>query len=280
MSPSWTVEGMPQGKALDLMEAAPALGRGARVEGSNDVAAVEGSDVVVLTAGLPRKPGMSREELLERNAEIVGPVAERVGALAPDCVLLTVSNPLDVMTYLAWKRTGFAPERVVGMAGVLDASRFACFVAMELGLSPADVRATVLGGHGDSMLLPPRYCSVSGIPVTELLPPETLDRLVERARTGGAEIVSLLKTGSAYYAPSAAVFAMVEAILSARSRIFCASAYLDGQYGLSDLYIGVPVRLGAGGVEEVIELPLERDELAALRRSADKVREGIHALGA
>ena len=273
------VEGMPQGKALDLVEAAPALGAGAGVTGSNDVAAVAGSDIVVLTAGLPRKPGMSREELLGKNADIVGPLAEQIAQHAPDCVLVTVSNPLDIMTQLAWKRTGFPSERVVGMAGVLDASRFASFVAMELGIAPNDVRATCLGGHGDSMLLVPRYSSVSGIPVTELIPEDRLAELVDRARTGGAEIVGLLKTGSAYYAPAASVFAMVEAILTDQKRIFCASAHLTGQYGLDDICVGVPVKLGAKGVEEIIELALSDDELAALRASAAKVRAGVTALG-
>jgi malate dehydrogenase len=273
------VEGMPQGKALDILESAPSLGVGAEVEGSNDVSAIAHSDVVVLTAGFPRRPGMSREDLLKKNADIVGPLAEQIGRHAPKAILVVVSNPLDIMTHLAWRKSGFRPSRVVGMAGLLDASRFACFVAQELGIAPQDVRATVLGGHGDSMLLLPRYSSVSGIPVTDLMGPDRLTQLMERARRGGAEIVSLLKTGSAYYAPSASVFAMVEAILTDRRRIFCASAYLHGEYGLKDIFIGVPVILGARGVEKRIELPLNEKELATLRASAEKIREGIRELG-
>ena len=274
------VEGMPQGKALDMMQSAPALGGPARgIEGSNDIAAIKGSDVVVLTAGFPRKPGMSREELLQKNADIVGPLSQKVGQYAPDCIFVTVSNPLDIMTCLAWKRSGLDSNRVVGMAGVLDASRFAFFVAQELGVSSQDIRATVLGGHGDSMLLLPRYSTVSGIPVTELIPQERLAQIIERARNGGAEIVSLLKTGSAYYAPSASVFAMIEAILTGRSRILCASAYLKGEYGLKDIFIGVPVKLGAKGVEETIQLKLDEKEQAALEASADVIRQGIRQLG-
>jgi malate dehydrogenase len=273
------IEGMPQGKALDIMQSAPALGGGAHVEGSNDVAAIKGSDVVVLTAGFPRKPGMTREELLQKNADIVGPLSERVGQYAPHCIFVTVSNPLDIMTYLAWKRSGLDSSRVVGMAGVLDAARFALFVAQELGVAAQDIRATVLGGHGDAMLLLPRYSTVSGIPVTELIPPERLSQIVERARNGGAEIVSLLKTGSAYYAPSASVFAMVEAILTGRSRILCASAYLKGEYGLKDIFIGVPVKLGAKGVEKIVPLRLDDKEQAALKASADVIRQGIRQLG-
>ena len=273
------VEGMPQGKALDIMQSAPALGLGAEIEGSNDLSAVVGSDVVVLTAGFPRKPGMTREELLQKNADIVGPLSEKVGQYAPNCVFVTVSNPLDIMTYLAWERCGFDPSRVVGMAGVLDAARFASFVAQELGVSSQDIRATVLGGHGDAMLLLPRYSTVSGIPVTELMPPERLGRIVERARNGGAEIVSLLKTGSAYYAPSASVFAMVEAILTNRSRILCASAHLKGEYGLKDIFIGVPVKLGATGVEKIIQLNLDEKEQTALKASAGVIRQGLKQLG-
>jgi malate dehydrogenase len=272
------VEGMPQGKALDMIQSMSLLCRGADVRGSNDPSTIADSRVVVLTAGFPRKPGMSRDELLARNAEIVEPAAEHVRRFAPNSVLVVVTNPLDVMTYLAWKRTGFAPERVVGMAGVLDAARFASVVAVELGISPQDVRCTILGGHGDSMLLLPRYSSVSGIPITELVPAPRLKELVERARSGGAEIVSLLKTGSAFYAPSASVAMMVEAILTDRKRILCASAHLHGQYGLDDIFIGVPVRLGAGGVERIIELPLEKQEMASLRASADQIRSAIKAL--
>ncbi len=273
------IEGMPQGKALDIMQSAPALGGGAKVEGSNDVAAIRGSDVVVLTAGFPRKPGMTREELLQKNADIVGSLSEKVGQYAPNSIFVTVSNPLDIMTYLAWKRSGLDASRVVGMAGVLDAARFAMFVAQELGISSQDVRATVLGGHGDSMLLLPRYSTVSGISVTDLIAQDKLSQIIERARNGGAEIVSLLKTGSAYYAPSASVFAMVEAILTNRSRILCASAYLNGEYGLKDIFIGVPVKLGAKGVEQIVQLTLDDKEEAALKSSAEVIRQGIKQLG-
>lgn len=272
------VEGMPQGKALDLMQSSPAIGRGATIEGANDLAAAADSDLVVVTAGLPRKPGMSREELLTANADIVAPIAEKLAEIAPESIIVVVSNPLDIMTCLAWKKTGFPSERVMGMAGVLDASRFACFVAQELGICADDVRATVLGGHGDSMVLLPRYSSVSGIPLPDLIPADRLNELVERARNGGAEIVSLLKTGSAYYAPSASVYAMVESILLDRRRIFCASALMEGQYGLEDVYIGAPVTLGTGGVEEIIELKLTEDESAALRKSADVVKNGVETL--
>ena len=273
------IEGMPQGKALDLAEAAPVLGADAALAGSNDLADVAGSDVVVITAGLPRKPGMSRDDLLKKNAAIVGGVVDAVKQHAPDSILVIVSNPLDVMTYLAWKRSGFPRERVVGMAGVLDSARFACFIAEELGVSTKDIRAMVLGGHGDSMVPLPRYTCVSGIPVTDLIAADRLEALIERTRNGGAEIVSLLKTGSAFYAPSASVAAMVAAILKDEKRILPACVVLQGEYGLNDLCAGVPVKLGAGGVQQIVELQLREEELAALRNSAEKVRAGVQTLG-
>jgi malate dehydrogenase len=273
------VEGMPQGKSMDLLQCVPALGRGATVTGFNNFKAIEDSDVVVMTAGFPRKPGMSREELLAKNASIVSGAAEAIARHASNAILVVVTNPLDIMTYLAWKRTGFPSGRVVGMAGVLDASRFIAFVAAQLGVSPMDIRATVLGGHGDLMLILPRYSSVAGVPLPHLLPEKEIEALVERARNGGAEIVSLLKTGSAYYAPAASVAVMVESILNDQKRVLCASAHLDGEYGLKDIYMGVPVKLGAGGVEEVFELPLDGIESAALHASADKIRAGIKELG-
>ena len=273
------VEGMPQGKALDLNEAAPVIAADSKLSGSNDLAASEGSDIVVITAGLPRKPGMSREDLLKKNAEIVGGVVVAVAAAAPQSKLVVVSNPLDVMTQLAMVRSGFEKERVVGMAGALDSARFSWFIAEELGVSVKDIRAMVLGGHGDSMVPLPRYTTVSGIPVTELMAPDRLAELIQRTRGGGAEIVNLLKTGSAFYAPSASVVAMVGSILRDEKRILPAAAFLTGQYGIEGVYCGAPVKLGEGGVEDILELDLTEDELAALRASAEKVREGVNALG-
>lgn len=273
------VEGVPQGKALDLVESAPLEGYDARLTGStNDYASLAGADLVVVTAGLPRKPGMSRDDLLRKNAEIVGAVVEAVVRHAPDCRLVMVSNPLDVMTHLAWKRSGFDKRHVIGMAGVLDAARFRAFVAMELGVSMKDVQAMVLGGHGDDMVPLPRYATVSGIPVTELLAEEAVARLVARTRDGGAEIVRLLKTGSAYYAPSASVVQMVESILLDQRRVLPCCVRLEGEYGLSDVFAGVPVVLGAGGVERVIELALTRAEREALTASAAHVRESVQVL--
>ena len=266
------VAGMPQGKALDLAEAAPVLGGDAAFCGENDLAAVRGSDVVVVTAGLPRKPGMSRDDLLRKNAEIVSGVAEAVKRHAPDSIVIVVSNPLDVMTWLMHRVTGFPKRRVMGMAGLLDSARFGAFIGAELGVSVKDIRAMVLGGHGDSMVPLPRYTTVWGVPVTELMSAARIAALVERTRQGGAEIVGLLKAGSAFYAPSAASAAMVAAILRDEKRVLPVCTRLEGEYGLSDVFIGVPARLGGGGVEGVIELKLTPDELAALRGSAEKVR--------
>jgi malate dehydrogenase len=272
------VEGMPQGKALDLLESRSIRGFDARVKGTNDYKDIEGSDVVVVTAGFPRKPGMSRSDLLAKNAEIVGTVADNVKKFAPKATVITVTNPLDVMTYLMFRKSGLPANRVVGMAGVLDATRFRCFIAEELGISANDVQAMVLGGHGDSMVPLPRYATVSGISLPDLLPKDTIDRLVQRTRDGGAEIVALLKTGSAYYAPAASAAQMVEAVLLDRKRVLPAAAFCSGQYGLENVFIGVPVLLGAGGVEKIIELKLDEGERAALHKSAADVAAGIKEL--
>ena len=272
------VEGVPQGKALDLVEAGPVVGYGSRVFGSNGYEVLEGAEVVVVTAGLPRKPGMTRDDLLKKNAEIVGGVVDQVKARAPNCVLIVVSNPLDAMTYLAQKRTGWPRERVIGMAGVLDSTRFRAFIAMALNVSLRDVQAMVLGGHGDTMVPVARYASVSGIPLTELLSKEEIDRMAQRTRDGGAEIVNLLKTGSAFYAPSASTAAMVVSILNDERRVLPCCVNLQGEYGLKDVYVGVPVVLGAKGVEKVIEVPLSADEKKALDASAAHVRETCQAL--
>lgn len=273
------IEDMPQGKSLDLMEMTPLEGLDSNLQGSNDLADLKGSDIVVMTAGLPRKPGMSRMDLLTKNAEIVGSVAEAIKKNAPNSIVVMVSNPLDVMSYLMYKTTGFDKKRVVGMAGVLDSTRLRAFVAMELGVSAADVHAMVLGGHGDSMVPLPRYTTVNGIPITELMSQDAIDRLVQRTRMGGGEIVKLLKTGSAYYSPAAAAVQMVDAILKDKKRIVPAAAKLEGEYGLSDVYVGVPVKLGAEGVEEILELKLSSAELEELKKSAADVAQGIKDLG-
>jgi len=272
------VKGLAGGKALDLAEAAPLLGVDASFNGADDLSAMAGSDIVVVTAGLPRKPGMSRDDLLRKNGEIVGGIADAIRTHAPNAIVILVTNPLDVMTWLTWKRTGFRKQRVMGMAGMLDSARLSAFVAIELGVSVKDVRAMVLGGHGDSMVPLPRYTTVGGVPVTELLPADRIEALVERTRRGGAEIVELLKTGSAFYAPSAAAAAMVAAVLRDEKRLLPVCVRLEGEYGLRDVFVGVPAKLGAAGVEEVRQLSLTPDELAALRASAEKVRELWQAL--
>ena len=269
---------MPQGKALDMMQSAPVLGYDVTIRGANDIAEIAGSSLVVVTAGLARKPGMSRDDLLLKNAEIVGGLADAIRTHAPGSIVIVVTNPLDVMTWLVWKRTGFEPQRVIGMAGVLDSARFCTFIAMELGVSIKDVRAMVLGGHGDSMVPLPRYSTVSGVPITELLPKDRIEALVDRTRKGGAEIVQLLQQGSAFYAPSASVAAMAESIIKDQNRLLPAAVYLTGQYGLNDVFAGVPVKLGSRGVEQIIELELSADELAALRSSAEQVRELVAKL--
>lgn len=272
------VEGLPQGKALDLLEAGPLCGYDSKITGTNDYRDIEGSDVVVITAGIARKPGMTREDLLKINGKIIGEVSQNIARYAPDSIVITVTNPLDIMTYVTMKTTGFEPSRVFGMSGVLDSGRFATFIAMELGCSVRDIRAMVLGGHGDTMVPLPRFTTVAGVPITELLPENIINRLVQRTVNGGAEIVNLLKTGSAFYAPSAAVANMVEAVAKDTKRILPACAYLNGEYGRKDIYLGVPVKLGRRGVEEIIELKLTGDERKALDRSAEAVTEGIASL--
>jgi malate dehydrogenase len=272
------VEGVPQGKGLDLLQAGPIRGYDARVRGTSRIEDVAGSDVVLVTAGFPRKPGMSRTDLLQKNAEIVGGIAAAIKQHAPQAFVVVVSNPLDIMTYHLWKTTGFPPRRVMGMAGVLDSARFRAFIAGELGVAPTDVQAMVLGGHGDSMVPLPRYATVSGIPITDLLDAAVITRLVDRTRTGGGEIVSLLKTGSAFYAPGASAVQMVEALLLDNKRLVPAAAYLNGEYGLEDVFVGVPVVIGGQGIERIVELPLTASEREALHRSAAEVKEGIREL--
>jgi len=266
------VPGMPQGKALDLLQAAPVEGYDANITGSNDIADIQDADLVVITAGLARKPGMSRDDLLRMNGEIVGGLADSVRKYAPDSIVIVVTNPLDVMAQLVHRRTRFDDRRIMGMAGVLDSARFRTFIALELGVSTKHVNAMVMGGHGDSMVPLPRFSTVAGVPVTELLPAQRIDELVDRTRNGGAEIVNLLKQGSAFYAPSAAIASMAESIIRDHKRLVTAAVYLTGQYGIRNVFAGVPVKLGAQGVEEIVELKLAPDELAALRKSAEEVR--------
>jgi len=267
------VEGLPQGKALDLIEAAPVVGYDVRITGTNDYADTAGSKIIVVTSGLARQPGMSRDDLMAKNAGIVGSVVKQAAAVSPDAIIIVVTNPLDAMCHVALKASGFPSERVIGMAGVLDSARFRAFIAAELEVSVRDIRGFVLGGHGDTMVPLPRYSTVGGVPITELMSAERIEQLVERTRNGGAEVVALLKTGSAYYAPAASVVEMVEAILRDRRRVLPCAAYLRGEYGIDGLYVGVPVVLGNGGVEKVIEIGLTDDERAAFNRSADAVRD-------
>lgn len=272
------VEGLPQGKALDLAESSPLEGFETSISGTNDYKDTIGSDLIVVTAGLARKPGMSRDDLLFKNAEIVSEIVGKTCPLSSQARIVMVTNPLDVMTYLAWKKSDFESYRVIGMAGVLDSARYSYFIARELDISPKDVRAMVLGGHGDSMVPLPRHSTVNGIPVTELLDAQRIEAINQRTRKGGAEIVDLLKTGSAFYAPSSSVYAMVEAILEDTGRILPCSAFLKGQYGLNDIYCGVPVRLGNEGVREIVELTLTQGESQALKQSADDVRVQVEKL--
>ena len=271
-------EGIPQGKALDLAEASPVERFDTRVTGTSDSGSLSESDVVVITAGLARKPGMTRDDLLSTNADIVGSVCAHVKEIAPDAIVIVVTNPLDAMAYVALKVTEFSPARVVGMAGILDSARFRYFIASELDVSVEDVTAFVLGGHGDSMLPLPRYSSVAGIPLSELLDATAIERLVERTRNGGAEIVGHLKTGSAYYAPASAIAEMVAAIVRDKKRILPCAAWLTGQYGIQDLFMGVPVKLGASGVEEIIEIGLTPEEQNAFQASAEAVRSSVRKL--
>jgi malate dehydrogenase len=272
------LEGIPQGKALDLFEASPIEGFDARVVGTKGYEETKDSDVVIVTSGVPRKPGMSREDLLEINKKIIESVVTQVVEKSPKAILIMVTNPLDSMTYLAYKKSGFPKERVMGMAGVLDTARFRAFIAMELGVSVEDIQTLLLGGHGDEMVPLPRYTTVSGIPLSQLLPKETIDRLVDRTRKGGGEIVNLLKTGSAFYAPSAGVVQMAEAILKDKKRILPCCVYLDGEYGLKDICFGVPIKLGIKGVESIIELQLTQEEKALVAKSAESVKKSIAEL--
>ncbi len=267
------VEGRSQGIALDLMQARGIEGHNRRIIGTSDYVDTANSNIVVITAGLPRKPGMTRDDLMRINAKIVVDATRQAIAHSPDAILIIVTNPLDVMTYLAWKSSGFPPHRVMGMAGILDSSRFQTFIALELGVSTSDVRAMVLGSHGDLMVPLPRYSTVSGIPLPQLMDEATIQRLVERTRNGGAEIVGLLQRGGAYYAPASSTCCMVESILRNESRLLPVASYLQGEYGLNDVYIGVPSQLSCMGVENIQELLLEESELRALQRSAETVRE-------
>ncbi len=272
------VEGLPQGKALDLAEAAPVVGHDARITGTNDYADTAGSDIVVVTSGLARQPGMSRDDLLAKNASIVRSVVERSAAVSPRAIIIVVTNPLDAMCHVAMKASGFPRERIIGMAGVLDSARFRTFIAAELNVSVRDVRAFVLGGHGDTMVPLPRYSTAGGVPITELMSAERIEQLVDRTRNGGAEVVALLKTGSAYYAPAASVAEMVEAILLDERRILPCAVLLSGEYGVDGLFVGVPAIIGENGMERVVEIELTADEKAAFGHSADAVRELVDKL--
>ena len=274
------VEGLPQGKALDLNEAAPVVGYDVRITGTNDYADTADSKIIVVTSGLARQPGMSRDDLMAKNAGIVGSVVKQAAAHSPDAIIIVVTNPLDAMCHVALTASGFSPERVIGMAGVLDSARFRSFIADELEVSVRDIRGFVLGGHGDTMVPLPRYSTVGGVPITELMNAERIEQLVERTRNGGAEVVALLKTGSAYYAPAASVVEMIEAILRDRRRVLPCAAYLRGEYGITGLFVGVPIVLGNGGVEKVIEISLTDDERVAFNRSADSVRGLLEKLPA
>ena len=274
------LEGVPQGKALDSYEASPIFGFDSTITGTNDYADTAGSDLVVMTAGLPRKPGMSRDDLLFKNMEIVAECIGKAVELSPDAILILVTNPLDVMCEVARRVSGFPRERVIGMAGILDSARMRSFMALELGVSVENTNAFVLGGHGDSMVPLARYSTVAGIPVTDLLPKERVDAIIERTRKGGGEIVSLLKTGSAYYAPGLAVAEMAEAILKNKHKILPCAAFLEGEYGIRDTYVGVPIQLGRSGMEKVLEIDLSDDERVALHASADSVKQLIDKLPA
>jgi malate dehydrogenase len=277
------LEGVPAGKALDMAESAPILGTDAHAAGistaSGDYRETANSDIVVVTAGFPRKPGMSRDDLLKANFDVIKGVVEAIVKLSPGAILIVVTNPLDAMAQAAFKVSGFSKNRVIGMAGVLDSARMSAFVAMEMGVSVESVHSFVLGGHGDDMVPLPRYSTVAGIPLPDLLSKEKIEGIVTRTRKGGAEIVNLLKTGSAYYAPSAAVVQMVEAILKDKKKILPCAAYLEGEYGISGLFVGVPVKLGARGIEQIIEIKLTAEEKAALDKSAASVRELVTVLG-
>jgi malate dehydrogenase len=273
------IPNMPQGKALDLLEAGPVLGHDSLIVGTNGYDETAGSDVVVITSGVARKPGMTRDDLIRTNQGIVAQVTREIAQRSPDAILICVTNPLDAMVQLAYKTSGFPKRRVMGMAGVLDTARFRTFLAQELGVSVRDVHAYVLGGHGDTMVPLARLSTVGGVPVTQLIPAARLQQIIQRTRDGGAEIVNLLGSGSAYYAPSAAVLQMIDAILLDKRQILPCSVYLEGEYGIQGLFVGVPAKLGARGVEEVVQIELTEDELAQLHRSADAVRELVAVMG-
>ena len=272
------VEGMPQGKALDLMEAAPMEGFDANIIGTNGYEETKNSDVVIITSGIARKPGMSREDLLKINADIISSVTENIAKYSPNCIIIVVSNPLDTMTYLALKTSKFPKNRVIGQAGALDCTRFQSFIGMELNISVEDIRVMLLGGHGDDMVPLPRHSTINGIPITEFLSKEKIDKLVDRTKKGGGEIVALLKTGSAFYAPSLGAVIMAEAILKDKRRLIPSCAYLDGEYGLKDICFGVPTILGANGIEKIVELSLNDEEKAAVQKSANSVKKSIAEL--
>ena len=273
------IEGVPQGKGLDLLESGPIEGYDIKIRGTNDYADTANSDLVVMTAGFPRKPGMSLDDLLKANYDIVKGVIEKVAKYSPEAILIVVTNPLDAMVQTAFKVSGFPKNRVIGMAGVLDSARYRTFIAEALNVSTRDVQGFVLGGHGDTMVPVPRYTTVAGIPVGDLMPREQLEAIIKRTRNGGAEIVNLLKTGSAFYAPSAAVVEMVDAIFNDRKRILPCAAYLEGEYGIHGLFVGVPVKLGALGIEQIVEIKLTPEEQAALQKSAAAVKELVEIIG-
>ena len=273
------LEGVPQGKGLDMLEACPVEGSDARVLGTNNYEDTVGSDVVVITAGLARKPGMSRDDLLAKNHAIMANVTKEVIKHSPDCIIMPVTNPLDAMAQVVFRESGLPREKVIGMAGVLDSARMRAFIAAELNVSVENTHAFVLGGHGDTMVPLPRYSTVAGIPITELMDKETVDEIVNRTAHGGAEIVKLLGTGSAYYAPGSAVVEMVESVLKDKKKILPCSVYLQGEYGIHDLFVGVPCKLGANGLEQIIQITLTADEDAALKKSADAVRELVQIIG-
>ncbi|MEO7019149.1 MAG: malate dehydrogenase [Ktedonobacteraceae bacterium] len=273
------VPNMPQGKALDILEAGPVLGYDSLVMGTNDYADTANSDIVVITSGFPRKPGMSRDDLVKKNQEIITQVTEQVAKHSPNCVIIMVTNPLDAMAQLAMHVTGFPRERIIGMAGVLDTARFRTFIAQEVGASVRDVQAYVLGGHGDTMVPLARMCTVGGVPISQMISAERIEQIVQRARDGGAEIVKLLGTGSAYFAPSASVLQMIDSILLDKKMIMPCTVHLQGEYGIKNLFIGVPVKLGAKGVEEIIKIELDEHEQAMLRKSANAVEELIKVMG-
>jgi len=273
------IPNMPQGKALDLLQAGPVLGYDSLVVGTNEYADTANSDIVVITSGFPRKPGMTRDDLVKKNQEIVSQVTREVVKHSPDCIIIMVTNPLDAMAQLAYHTSGFPRERVIGMAGVLDTSRFRTFIAQQLNVSVRDVQAYVLGGHGDTMIPLSRMCTVAGVPISELITAERIEQIVQRTRDGGAEIVKLLGTGSAYFAPSASVLQMVDSILLDKNMIMPCAVYLQGEYGIDGLFVGVPVKLGAQGLEQIVEIELTRDEQSLLQKSAHAVKELVEVMG-